>query len=237
MRHRTVLFLIDGKRHADEVRTMAVSAGVPDTCFDELVDLGMLVLADPTQPMPLDGPISTSGTLHVELPLDELAPLQAVAPQPAHRQYITQPAALRPNIRSPHIRSPSIRNSRPMPLDDDDDESILPASLPLHLDESVLSDALVNNTPVADSWLPLDIEDALLVDKSLAQARLIMMKAVRQEAPIAGALTLMRLRRAATHTELSLLLPEVEARITKPHRALAAGQTMKRVRDLMEGGD
>jgi hypothetical protein len=50
-------------------------------------------------------------------------------------------------------------------------------------------------------------------------------------------LTLMRLRRAATHTELSLLLPEVEARITKPHRALAAGQTMKRVRDLMEGGE
>ena len=36
-RHRTVLFLIDGKRTAAEVRDMAAKAGVPEGCFGELI--------------------------------------------------------------------------------------------------------------------------------------------------------------------------------------------------------
>jgi len=40
-RHRTVLFLIDGKRSATEVRHMALQAGVPENCFDELLAMGL----------------------------------------------------------------------------------------------------------------------------------------------------------------------------------------------------
>jgi hypothetical protein len=58
---------------------------------------------------------------------------------------------------------------------------------------------------------------------------------VRAEAPLAGSLTLLRLRRARTRADLNQLLDEVEARITKPHRSLAAGQTMRRVRMLLDG--
>jgi len=54
-------------------------------------------------------------------------------------------------------------------------------------------------------------------------------------APVAGSLTLMRLRRARTREELAGLLDEVEQRIAKPPRPLAAAQTLRRVRDLLEG--
>ena len=41
-RHRTVLLLAEGKHSETEVRSMAIQAGVPDTCFDGLVVLGMI---------------------------------------------------------------------------------------------------------------------------------------------------------------------------------------------------
>src|ERR1700710_542591 len=47
-RHRTVLFLIDGKRSADEVRAMALKAGVPESAFGELIELGMIMLSEPS---------------------------------------------------------------------------------------------------------------------------------------------------------------------------------------------
>ena len=51
--------------------------------------------------------------------------------------------------------------------------------------------------------------------------------------PVAGSLTLLRLRRARSRAELELLLDEVETRIRKPHRMLATTQTMRRVRQLL----
>ena len=58
---------------------------------------------------------------------------------------------------------------------------------------------------------------------------------MRAEAPVIGSLTLLRLRRAASRADLEDLLDEVEARISKPHRSLAAGQTLQRVRQLLDG--
>ena len=59
---------------------------------------------------------------------------------------------------------------------------------------------------------------------------------MRAEAPLAGSLTLLRLRRARTRADLNGLLDEVEARITKPHRPQVARETMQRVRRLLDGG-
>ena len=41
-RHRTVLLLVDGRRSEAQVREMALQAGAAETCFDELVGLGMI---------------------------------------------------------------------------------------------------------------------------------------------------------------------------------------------------
>jgi hypothetical protein len=50
-RHRTVLLLIDGQRREEEVREMAIRAGSPATCFDELLDMGMIALPRPSRKM------------------------------------------------------------------------------------------------------------------------------------------------------------------------------------------
>lgn len=71
-------------------------------------------------------------------------------------------------------------------------------------------------------------------DAAVDEARLVMIRAVRAVAPVAGSLTLRRLRRANTREDLAGLISEVEQRITKPARALAAQHTMRRVRQLLD---
>ena len=92
-RHRTVLLLAEGKHSETEVRSMAIQAGVPDTCFDGLVVLGMigapvglpvrevdLPLPVPdTEPAGLDSVLAASRTMRVRELLEgrASAPLQS----------------------------------------------------------------------------------------------------------------------------------------------------------------
>jgi len=62
-----------------------------------------------------------------------------------------------------------------------------------------------------------------------------MVRAVLDKAPLAGALTLLKLRRARNRADLAELLDEVETRISRPHRSLAAMHTMRRVRQMLGG--
>jgi hypothetical protein len=181
-RHRTVLFLADGKHSETEVRSMAVRAGVPDTCFDDLVALGLI-----------DAPAGLP-VREVDLPL------------PVHD---TLPAAL---------------------------DSVLPASRTLS-PESVSADSRFEDRALAEAWPePADAATAAAAneDPTVTEAREILLRAVRSVAPVAGSLTLLRLRRARTREELAGLLDEVEQRIAKPPRPLAAAQTLRRVRELLE---
>jgi hypothetical protein len=85
----------------------------------------------------------------------------------------------------------------------------------------------------ASSWLVLDEQMGAAADGPLAEARELLMRAVRQEAPVSGALTLMKLKRAASRDALEGLLDEVELRLRKPHRRIIAAQTMRHVRHLL----
>jgi hypothetical protein len=190
-RHRTVLFLVDGKRSATEVCGMALQAGVPESCFSDLVDMGLIMLAEPSIALWIGAPV-VQEPLHVDLPLAGTEGFNT-----------TQ-------------------------------NSTLPPSRTLY-PESVLTDAGQRELSASDSWLPSGTDEQAAADPGFAEARLILMRAVRAEAPLAGSLTLMRLRRARTRADLSKLLEEVETRITKPHRSLAANQTMRRVRQLLDG--
>ena len=185
-RHRTVLFLIDGKRTAAEVRDMAAKAGVPEGCFGELIELGMVLLIEPTFSQSVDGS-ATPGPLHVDLPL----------PGP---------------------------------------DSMLPASRSL-FPESATGDSTLGAVSSAQAWLNADSAgfDTSEDDPVFLQARLLMVRAVLDKAPIAGALTLLKLRRARNRADLAELLDEVEGRISRPHRSLAAMHTMRRVRQMLGG--
>ena len=189
-RHRTVLFLVDGRRSAGDVRSMALQAGVPETCFDELLAMGLIMLTDPTVPLPA-GPASRwPDAPHVDLPLSGFGSGGATP------------------------------------------DSLLPPSRTLY--PSISTDSMLSEARGAESWLPSGGSGANdAVDPVVVEVRQILLRAVRAEAPLAGSLTLLRLRRARTRADLASLLDEVEARITKPHRTLAAGQTMSRVRQLL----
>jgi hypothetical protein len=82
------------------------------------------------------------------------------------------------------------------------------------------------------AWSVLE-DDAAGQDRPLDEARTLLLKAVRSEAPLAGVLTLLRLKRAATREALEALLDEVEQRLRKPHRRIIAAQTLRHVRHLL----
>lgn len=71
------------------------------------------------------------------------------------------------------------------------------------------------------------------VDRPLQEARELLMRALRAQAPVTGSLTLMKLRRAATRDEVEALLDEIEQRLRRPHRMIVAAQTMRHVRHLL----
>ncbi|MES2229806.1 MAG: hypothetical protein V4540_18870 [Pseudomonadota bacterium] len=187
-RHRTVLFLVDGKRSAAEVRGMALQAGVPEACFDELLALGLIMLIEPPR-APVDAPPQWPDAPHIDLPLPVPGPAGALP------------------------------------------DSLLPPSRTLS--PSISTESMLGDSRGPESWLPSGPAASDAVDPVVAEARQILLRAVKAEAPLAGSLTLLRLRRARTRADLARLLDEVEARITKPHRSLAAGQTMRRVRQLL----
>lgn len=180
-RHRTILFLVDGKRPVAEIQRMAAQAGVPAQCFADLVELGLIALTEPTQPLSIDPGLAQS-VFHVDLPLQD---------------------------------------------------SELPPSRTLYPSVAADSSQLESLTPA--NWPPSEDGAELPLDPSVSEARAILIRAVRAEAPLTGSLTLLRLRRARTRGDLSALLDEVESRITKPHRRLATAQTLKRVRLLLDG--
>lgn len=192
-RHRTVLFLVDGKRNADEVRAMAQKAGVPDHCFNELIELGMIMLSEPNFALASDAAVPGATPQQVDVPLP----------------------------------GPDSVGAAP--------DSVLPPSRSL-FPESVSTDSMLGGVSTAQAWLSADGGDSPLVDDSVfIEARLMLVRAVRRQAPLAGAITLLKLRRARSRTDLIELLDEVEARISKPHRSLAATHTMRRVRQMLEG--
>jgi hypothetical protein len=100
------------------------------------------------------------------------------------------------------------------------ESSMLPSSQSLHGDSS---------------WSQLPEEDTVqqTTDGPLIEARALLIRAVRSASPLAGVLTLRRLKRASTRAEIEALLDEVEQRLRKPHRSVIAAQTLRHVRHLL----
>ena len=185
-RHRTILFLVDGRRSEAQVKALAAQAGVPESCYGELLDMGLIMVPQMTVPVIPDHEDNPQfvESQHIDLPLHDSGP-------PSEESVLAPARSLQP-------------------------------------------DSLNGELGARESWLPAEGEDVgAVVDAPLEEARDILLRAVRSEAPVAGSLTLMRLRRARTRADLQELLDEVEARIRKPHRMLATTQTMRRARQLL----
>jgi len=153
-RHRTVLFLVDGRRSEEHVRALAAQAGAGVQCLDDLVLLGLVV----------------------------------------------RPGDARQDAGCGN------------------ESSLLPSSQSLQGEST---------------WSVAEVDKAAPTDRPLAEARELLLRSVRQEAPVAGALTLMKLKRASSREDLEALLDEVEQRLRKPHRQIIAAQTLRHVRHLL----
>jgi hypothetical protein len=169
-RHRTVLLLVDGRRSLTEVLRTAEAAGASRQVFDELFQMGMVVL--PAEAALLAADTAAGPITDIELPLDIPGDTSLLPPA----------------------------------------QSLLPAS------DWVAMDSLPGTTSLAQ---PVD------------EARALMIRAVRREAPVAGSLTVMKLMRARTREDLLDLLDEVEQRLARPRRLIVAAQTMRHVRHLL----
>lgn len=151
-RHRTLLFIVDGKRPLDEVIELGARAGVPRAYIDELIALGLVVLGAPVQP-----------------------PVEAAWESPP---------------------SSGAASADGEPARDEWAEAA---------DTAYLGLAMTNSEMDA-----LDETEA-----GVGQARALLLALVRQHAPVAGTVTLLRLRRARGRAALAAVLPEVRARLAR----------------------
>lgn len=194
-RHRTVLFLVDGRRSAAAVKHLAAQAGVSAACFDELLALDLIAL-----------PANPGAEASVAA-----APAGAETPAPRRVDAAHATDAIDTVV-----------------------DSLLPAAGTLPPDSLPVSTVHLKTQP-APAWPPADPNEPLSAppDAAFVRARDTLLRVVRSEAPLAGSLTLMRLRRASSRADLAELLAEVEVRIGKRHRSLASAQTLKSVRMLL----
>jgi hypothetical protein len=68
-------------------------------------------------------------------------------------------------------------------------------------------------------------------DPGLEAAREVLLRALRIDAPVAGTLTAMKVRRARSRDELEQVVDEVMSRISKPGRYNEAAQVARRARE------
>ncbi len=202
-RHRTVLLLVDGRRSEAQVRQMAVQAGAAEACFDELVSLGLIALPQPVAEPVAADPPAQAAVFDAAPPSDEPA-------EPVAAGDIAVAAAAETTAAPDSV------------------VSLLPPAQTLQPESTLMGDSTLGGLGSSSGLTPLtELEDIL------EEARGILLRAVRAEAPVSGSLTLLRLRRARSRDDLEALLDEVEARITKPNKGLWAAQTMERARELL----
>lgn len=216
-RHRTVLLLVDGHRDEGEILSLAARAGVPPACYAEVLQLGLVAL-----PESAEGAAAPDST-------DEMP---------------TTPLALRPA----YVRAgmAPLSDSAAAPLDSAvEDDAIAPpgqsAPQPSHPIAPAASaegsrSALPHGEATPGPWGTSGFDDSLTgaaEDRPLEEARDLLIRAVTREAPVAGSLTLIRLRRAGSREELQRLLDEVESRISRPRNRDTVEQTLRRARHLL----
>jgi hypothetical protein len=211
-RHRTLLLLIDGQRGLDQVLHLAQQAGVPRAYIDELVALG-LVVVPMVVPIPAPAAGAAAPPPAAAAVVTAMAPSLAAQPLPA---AAVPPADSGLDVEfSSGFTHPGAGTEPPEP---DLAEELNPWN-----DSESFGRALSSSELAA-----LDSSD-----QSLAEARNLLLQALRQEAPVSGAVTMLRVRRARNREALVALLAEVEQKISNQRHLADAADVLRRVRDLL----
>jgi acyl carrier protein len=207
-RHRTMLFLVDGRRPLSEVLALGLQAGASTTHFEDLVHLGLVELviddeqpdATPSQQGALDsgGASTRSGVLAFEL--DPSSP--AAAPTRPSPRLAVAPGE------SAIAESPATRPT-PLPVDP----------------PSALSIAQSRALAKAEA------------DDVLQQVRELLIDTLRVDAPVFSAITLMRVHRARSSKDLIDLVWEIERHLGVSRKRRREMLSLHRARELLGMGN
>lgn len=233
-RHRTILFLIDGKRPLSEVLSLALQAGAATHHFEDLLRLGLVELPPDPQPAPPDEapsqPVEEDRLTTVELvvPEDEAeevtvrAPLELPVPaqppvppgldQAGHAAAEEVPAVAPPTRAMPPRPRQAATSALP----------VLP----------VLQQAVGSPDLDIDLPLPNPAEAELL-----RQVRELLTEALRLDAPLFSARTFMRVRNAQSAGELIDLVWEIQDHLSHKRRSRKEMQSLQRARELLGLGN
>jgi len=220
-RHRTILFLIDGRRPLAEVLSLAQQAGAATQYFEDLLRLGLVELPpDPTPPPP-PPPEPSLPVLGEEV---ELTTVELIVP-PDPDEQVTVRAPLTIETPAPRVEPPA---PRPAP------------SLPV-LEEAVSAPPPTRAAPpqaavieAADIALPLPDEgEAQLLQK----VRDLLTDTLRIDAPLFSARTFMRVRNAQSIGELIDLVWEIQDHLSHKRRSQRELQSLQHARELLGLGN
>jgi len=239
-RQRTLLLLVDGRRSVAQVKQMGVQAGATDTAFDELLDMGLITVREPAlpaRPIPVVPVSAHAMPADVALAPAIAAPVLAAPLLPASASPVDAtdeaPASELPAV-VPSDSAPL--TSAPMELQGEEED------FPQRQEENTRSAGGGIVDSMVGSLFPL-LESAFGAlgpgadrgprDDALEEARGMLLREIRAKAPVSGALTMRKLRRARNREELVALFEEVDSHISKPMRRLSAQQTLLHVRSLL----
>jgi hypothetical protein len=220
-RHRTILFLIDGRRPLSEVLSLAQKAGAATSHFEDLVRLGYVEMPPeefaPTVPeaaLPAETPAEVAELTHVELtvpadqPDDDAVP--PPVPEPVSETVVVAapPAPPVPPVLAP--APPAVRAPAP---------PVEPPPLPAR-------------SPVAQA-----VEELVDVNEPLGRIKRSLLDALHMDPTPFGFRAAMRVRTARTTAALVEIVWEMERDMSHSMRSRSGLQNLQRARELLGLGN
>ncbi len=213
-RHRTVLFLVDGRRTLGDVLALAHQAGAQTSHFEELVRLGLVELPMVEEAVE-DVPAAAAPIEIAEVPV--VAAVELSTPLPVAAEPRDAPAAEPTAVAAE--ASPTAAAPAPLPA-----EMLQPVDKP---PPRARHAAVASRAAVDDELTPAARDEVrrLLIDTlSLAS-------------PVFAARMLMRVRGAQSARELIDLVWEIEGRLNPARRSRGEFANLARARDVLGLGN
>jgi hypothetical protein len=239
-RHRTILFLIDGRRPLSEVLSLAQQAGSTTVHFEDLVRLGYVQLPpEELPPVTLYPPIGASAEAaeltHVELTVPGDDAPTGPMPMPVAETVIVpmapiliEPRALQPVEPSvPGAGAPEPASTAPTA------PTAPPAAVTVAAPAAPVAPPPVRS-PVAQAVATLvDDED----NQPLAVVRRCLLETLRLDLTPFSFRAQARVRAAQDHTAMVELVWQIEADLPHSRRSHAGMLSLQRARDLLGLGN
>jgi hypothetical protein len=226
-RHRTILFLIDGKRPLSEVLSLALQAGAATHHFEELLRLGLVELPPEPQPVPAAQAPPLAAADEGRLTSVELVVPEDEAEQVTVRAPLELTVPARQAAPPEQADEPGLRENAPAPA-----ESAMAPQAPPQMALPVLKQAVA--APGLDIDLPLPNRAEA---QWLQQVRELLTEALRLDAPLFSARTFMRVRNAQSAGELIDLVWEIQDHLSHKRRSRKEMQSLQRARELLGLGN